>query len=99
MPVRLKPYLLPGWVAGLALMVLLPVLAPGYVLHLDMVFVPKQVLLPWMLGIGGGLPRAVPQDAIVALIAGPLPGQIVQKAVLLAALVLAGWGAARLAGP
>ncbi len=99
MPDRLKRYLLPGWSVVLALIVLLPVLAPGYLLHLDMVFVPRQSLLPWMLGIGGGLPRSVPQDAIVALLAGPLPGQALQKAVLLASLTLAGWGAGRLAGP
>jgi len=98
-PDRLKRYLLPGWSVVLALIILLPVLAPGYVLHLDMVFVPRQSLLPWMLGIGGGLPRSVPQDAIVALLAGPLPGQVLQKAVLLASLTLAGWGAGRLAGP
>lgn len=98
MPDRLKPYLLPGWTVVLALMVLLPALAPGYVLHLDMVFVPQQSLLPWMLGIGGGLPRSVPQDALVALIAGPVPGQVLQKVILFAALVLAGWGAGRLAG-
>jgi hypothetical protein len=82
----------------LAVVVLAPLLAPGYVLHLDMVFVPHQSLLPWNLGIGGGLPRSVPQDAIVALIAGPLPGQLLQKAVLLATFVLAGVGAGRLAG-
>lgn len=99
MPDQLKRYLLPGWSVVLALIVLLPVLAPGYLLHLDMVFVPRQSLLPWMLGIGGGLPRSVPQDAIVALLAGPLPGQVLQKAVLLASLTLAGWGAGRLAGP
>jgi len=98
-PDQLKRYLLPGWSVVLALIVLLPVLAPGYLLHLDMVFVPRQSLLPWMLGIGGGLPRSVPQDAIVALLAGPLPGQVLQKAVLLASLTLAGWGAGRLAGP
>lgn len=83
----------------LALIVLLPLLAPGYVLHLDMVFVPHQSLLPWNLGIGAGLPRAVPQDAVVSLIAGRLPGEIVQKTMLLAALILAGWGAGRLTGP
>ncbi len=83
----------------LALLVLLPLLGPGYVLHLDMVFVPTQTLLPWNLGIGAGLPRAVPQDAVVSLLAGPLPGQILQKVMLLASLILAGWGAGRLAGP
>ena len=82
----------------MALLVLLPVLMPGYVLHVDMVFVPQQTLLPWNLGIGGGLPRSVPQDAIVSLLAGPLPGEVIQKAVLLGSLVLAGVGAGRLAG-
>lgn len=80
----------------MALLVLAPLLAPGYVLHLDMVFVPHQTLLPWNLGIGAGLPRSVPQDAVVSLLAGPLPGQLVQKAVLLAIFVLAGIGAGRL---
>ena len=78
---------------------MLPALMPGYVLHVDMVFVPQQTLLPWNLGIGGGLPRSVPQDAVVSLIAGPIPGQVIQKVVLLASLVLAGVGAGRLAGP
>ncbi len=96
---RLKASLLPAWSLLLALMVLLPVLMPGYVLHVDMVFVPQQTLLPWNLGIGGGLPRSVPQDAVVSLIAGPIPGQVIQKVVLLASLVLAGVGAGRLAGP
>lgn len=91
--------LLPVWSVSLALIVLLPLLGPGFVLHLDMVFVPSQTLLPWNLGIGAGLPRSVPQDAIVSLIAGPLPGQILQKVVLVASLVLAGIGAGRLAGP
>jgi hypothetical protein len=80
------------------MLVLAPVLAPGYVLHLDMVFVPTQTLLPWNLGIGGGLPRSVPQDAVVSLLAGQLPGQILQKVVLLASFVLAGVGSGRLAG-
>lgn len=83
----------------MALLVLLPVLMPGYVLHVDMVFVPQQTLLPWNLGIGGGLPRSVPQDAVVSLLAGPIPGQVIQKSVLLASLVLAGMGAGKLAGP
>lgn len=82
----------------MAVLVLAPLLTPGYVLHLDMVFVPQQTLLPWNLGIGAGLPRSVPQDAVVSLIAGPLPGQLVQKAMLLGIFVLAGVGAGRLAG-
>ena len=86
----------PAWCGLLSLLVLAPVLMPGYVLSYDMVFVPHQTLLPWMMGISGGLPRSVPQDALVALISGPIPGQLLQKAALFAALLLAGIGVARL---
>ena len=96
MPVSLKRHAATVWVVVLSLLVLAPLLAPGFVLHLDMVFVPHQTLLPWNLGIGGGLPRSVPQDAVVSLLAGPLPGQLLQKAVLVATFVLAGLGVARL---
>jgi hypothetical protein len=76
-----------------------PALAPGYVLQNDLVFVPAQDLLPWMLGLSGGLPRSVPQDAVVALLSGPVPGWVLEKAALLGALVLLGSGCARLARP
>ena len=98
MPSAWKRHALLGWSCLLSALILAPLLAPGYVLHLDMVFVPQQTLLPWNLGIGGGLPRSVPQDALVALVSGPLPGQILQKVVLVATAVLAGTGAGRLAG-
>ncbi len=82
-----------------AVVVLGPALGPGYVLHADQVFVPTQDLLPWMLGVGSGLPRAVPQDGVVALLSGPVPGWLLEKAALLAALVLVAVGAARLVRP
>ncbi len=82
----------------MALLVLAPLLSPGYVLHLDMVFVPQQTLQPWNLGIDGGLPRSVPQDAVVSLMAGPLPGQLLQKSILVLTFILAGVGAGRVAG-
>jgi hypothetical protein len=93
-----KRHALLAWSCALALLVLAPILRPGYVLHVDMVFVPHQTLLPWNLGIGGGLPRSVPQDAVVSLIAGPLPGQLLQKSILVLTFILAGVGAGRLAG-
>ena len=80
----------------MALLVAAPLLRPGYVLNIDMVFTPHQSLLPWMFGLDGGLPRAVPEDPIVGALAGPLPGQLLQKVVLLATLWLAGLGAGRL---
>ncbi len=98
MPVTLKRHAATVWVVVLSLLVLAPLLAPGFVLHLDMVFVPQQTLLPWNLGIGGGLPRSVPQDGVVSVLAGPLPGQLLQKVLLVAIFVLAGLGVARLSG-
>lgn len=94
MPEAWKRHALLAWSCVLSGLILAPLLTPGYVLHLDMVFVPQQTLLPWNLGIGAGLPRSVPQDALVSLMAGPLPGQLVQKVVLTATFVLAGVGAA-----
>ena len=65
--------------AVLAAVVLGPALGPGYALVGDPVFVPDQVLLPWMAGLGGGLPRAVPQDAVLAVLTGPVPGWVWHK--------------------
>ncbi|NQU37356.1 MAG: hypothetical protein HQ526_07135 [Actinobacteria bacterium] len=89
---RLAPH---AWTIFLSVLILAPVLLPGYVLSYDMVFTPQQSLLPWMFGIDSGLPRAVPQDPFIGLIAGPIPGEIVQKIVLFGALILAGTGANR----
>jgi len=84
------------WACLLTFLILAPVLAPGYVLSYDMNFVPKQIPLPWMAGLGGGLPRAVPQDLVVALLSGPLPGQLLQKLALFGALIGAGMGVGRI---
>lgn len=86
-----------AWVTGLSVLVLGPALAPGFVLSYDMVWVPHlSVLRPDVWGLGSGLPRAVPSDAVVAVLGVVLPQQLVQKALLLAALVGAGLGGAAL---
>ena len=85
----------PAVCGALALLVLGPALAPGYVLTHDMVFVPRLPLTPQLLGVSSAAPRAVPSDAVVALLSLVLPGHVVQKLVLLAILALAGLGAAR----
>lgn len=85
-----------GLAVLVAVVVLGPALGAGYVLHADEVFVPQQDLLPWMLGVGAGLPRAVPQDAVVAILSGPLPGWLLEKTALMAALVLLAVGTGRL---
>src|SRR5699024_3961622 len=88
-----------GGVVGLVLglLVLGPALAPGYTLHYDLVFVPDLPLSPRTLGTDGSVPRAVPNDLLVALGSLVLPGWLVQKALLLGAFVVGGAGAGRLA--
>lgn len=84
------------WTLVLSLLLLGPALAPGFVLQADMVFTPQQQLQPWMFGIDSGLPRAVPQDVIVSVLSGPIPGEWLQHIILLGTLLLAGTGVARL---
>ena len=50
------------------LVVLGPALAPGYTLHYDLVFVPDLPLSARTLGTDGSVPRAVPNDLVVALL-------------------------------
>jgi hypothetical protein len=85
-----------AWAVTLSLLLLGPALAPGYVLSYDMVFVPDLALRSDLLGLGTALPRAVPSDAVVALLDQVVPGMALQKVVLLGALVLAGLGSMRL---
>jgi hypothetical protein len=80
----------------LGLLALGPGLLPGYLLSYDMVFVPAPQFNAAVLGIAGTLPRAVPSDAVVAVLARALPADVVQKLILLAIFVLACAGAARL---
>lgn len=98
-----RPSRSPGAVLDVGASLLLGVLAlgplllhRGFALRGDMVFVPHQ---PWKgawLGLDGSVPRSVPVDALVWLGECVLPGDLLQKAVLLAALVVAGVGIARL---
>ena len=87
---------LPVVSALLAFAVCAPLLGRGFVLSYDMVFAPRQYFVPDAFGIGATLPRSVPADAAVALATTVLPGDIVQKIVLLLAIFGAAWGAGRL---
>ncbi|MBC7630963.1 MAG: hypothetical protein H7290_05725, partial [Flavobacterium sp.] len=88
---------LPGWSAFLALLVCLPFFGRGYVLSYDMVWVPHLDLdRPEVWGLGSGLPRAVPSDAVSALLNVVLPAALVQRALLFLALFLLAWGTGRL---
>ncbi|HEU5038325.1 MAG TPA: hypothetical protein VFT70_15050 [Nocardioides sp.] len=89
---------MPAWTVVLAVLVLGPALGPGYLLTYDMVWVPDLALRSDFVGLGTALPRAVPSDAVVAALDEVLPGMLLQKVVLLGALVLGGLGADRLAG-
>ena len=85
-----------AWSSVLAVLLLGPALAGGYVLSYDMVWVPDLALRPDLLGVGSALPRAVPSDAVVAVLDQVVPGALLQKVVLLAPLLAGGLGVARL---
>ena len=74
-----------------------PLLAPGYLLLRDAVSTPRSYLSDAALGLSEAAPRALPQDFAMALASAVLDGGVVVKALLIAGLWLAGWGAARLA--
>lgn len=84
------------WAGVLAVLMLGPALGAGFVLSYDMVWVPDLALTRDVLGLGSGLPRAVPSDAVIAVLDEVVPGLALQKLVLVGALVLAGAGAAEL---
>jgi hypothetical protein len=81
----------------LSLLVTAPLLGPGYLLLRDAVSTPRSYLTDAALGLSEAAPRAVPQDFFVAVTSAVLDGGVVVKALLVAGLWLAGWGAARLA--
>jgi hypothetical protein len=85
-------------VVGSTALILLPTFRPGYVLRYDMVFGPRMPVGADSLGLGSQLPRSVPSQLMVAAVSHVLPGDVVQKLVLIALLLGAGFGAARLAG-
>lgn len=85
----------PGYALVLALLVVGPLLAPGYLLLRDAVSTPRSYLSDTALGLTSA-PRATPQDFAVALASRLVDGGVVVKTLLVLGLWLAGWGAARL---
>jgi hypothetical protein len=81
---------------GLAVLALGPTLGRGFVLAYDMVFVPSPAISGAIFGVTGGPPRAVPSDAVVAVLASAIPADIVQKTILTLIFVLACSGATAL---
>jgi hypothetical protein len=94
---RALEWVVPGYALLLALAVTAPLLAPGYLLLRDAVSTPRSYLSDTALGLGESAPRAVPQDFLIAAVSPVLDGGVLVKVLLIVGLVLAGWGAARLA--
>jgi hypothetical protein len=63
-----------------------------------MVFTPRQPLSWASVGLGSSSPRAVPVDAIVALLSKLVDGAVIGRVALALPLLAAGIGAARLVG-
>ncbi|WP_245546062.1 hypothetical protein [Nocardia higoensis] len=83
-----------GYSAALTLLIVGPLLGPGYLLVRDAVSTPRSYLTDSALGLGDAAPRAVPQDALLATVSMVADGGLVVKAILLAALWAAGYGSA-----
>ncbi len=88
------PWLVPPFLAVIVVGPLL--LGRGFGLVGDMVFVPQQPWKPAWYGGDGAVPRAVPGDAWVSLATYVVPGDLLQKAILVLLLAAAGWGVLRL---
>ncbi|MGN9778664.1 hypothetical protein ACTMS0_23290 [Micromonospora sp. H33] len=94
--VRSRPASLYVVAAVVSALVLAPLALPGYVLLYDMVFVPRQPLSWDLVAPAQSLPRAVPMDAVVSVATQLLPGWLLQRLALVAAVFLAAVGAGRL---
>lgn len=82
------------WSALLSVAVFLPLLTGrGVALVGDMIFVPHQPIKGAWLGLDGGTTGAVPADFLVSLATAVLPGDLLQKVVLVVIVLLAGTGA------
>lgn len=71
----------------------------GYPFARDLVFTPALPLRPEALGLGTGSPRAAPLDAVVGVLSLAIDGAVLGRLAVLGPLLLAGWGAHRLARP
>ncbi|MDI9926110.1 MULTISPECIES: hypothetical protein [Rhodococcus] len=81
----------------LAVVIVGPLLDPGYLLLRDAVSTPRSYFTDSAWGIADAAARAVPQDAAIAALSTVFDGGLVVKTILLLALWLTGWGAAVMA--
>ncbi|MFI1238719.1 hypothetical protein [Nocardia salmonicida] len=89
--------LVAGYCALLTMIIVGPLAGSGYLLLRDAVSTPRSYLTDSALGLGAAAPRAVPQDALLAVLSPVVDGGILVKAILIVALWSAGYGAAVLA--
>ncbi|MFC9662886.1 hypothetical protein ACFVJ5_21840 [Nocardia sp. NPDC127606] len=89
--------LVAGYCALLTMIIVGPLAGSGYLLLRDAVSTPRSFLTDSALGVGAAAPRAVPQDAVLAVLSPVIDGGILVKAILIVALWSAGYGAAMLA--
>ncbi|KDF00176.1 membrane protein [Mycolicibacterium aromaticivorans JS19b1 = JCM 16368] len=94
---RAVRWVVPGYALLLALAVTAPLLAPGYLLLRDAVSTPRSYFSDAALGLSESAPRALPQDFLIAALTPVVDGGVLVKALLIAGIFLAGWGAGRLA--
>jgi hypothetical protein len=80
----------------LTLLIAGPLLGSGYLLLRDAVSTPRSYLTDSALGLGDAAPRAVPQDALIAVLSPVVDGGLIVKTIMLVALWAAGFGAALL---
>ena len=84
------------WPALLSVALLWPLLTrPGHPLARDLAFLPQQPLTWSAAGLADGSPRAVPLDAVVALLTTVVDGGILARILLPGILVLAAAGVMR----
>ena len=98
MSARVRGILPVAWSATLAVFLLWPQRLGGYGLGHDLVFTPRQPPSWASIGLGSSAPRAVPVDAVVALLSKIADGAVVGRVALVVPLLAAGLGAARLVG-
>ena len=88
---------LDAWPFALAVLLCFPLLTrSGHPLARDLIFVPRQPLTDGSIGLGTGAPRAVPLDAVVALLSHVVDGGVLARVALPLILAAAGWGTHRL---
>lgn len=83
-----------AWLASLTATTAIcaPLWRPGYLLYRDAVATPRSFLTDTTLGIADAPPRAVPQDAVLALASTVVDGGVLVTLILTASLLCAGAG-------